>query len=101
MNGYSHYMPYAEPGRSFDLVGYLVVAPSLVRAREIRLLAALRTTVDGLCLWGRNVRQIGKVQVIVASGVEVEPLLQKSMTVPRDGSETHAAVPVTRVKSGF
>ncbi|KAJ1620396.1 hypothetical protein T492DRAFT_1129227 [Pavlovales sp. CCMP2436] len=38
MNGYSHYMPYADPGRSFDLVGYLIVAPSLVRARKTRVL---------------------------------------------------------------
>ncbi|KAJ1638660.1 hypothetical protein T492DRAFT_833579 [Pavlovales sp. CCMP2436] len=38
MNGYSHYMPYSEPGRSFDLVGYLVVAPSLVSTRETRVL---------------------------------------------------------------
>jgi len=140
MNGYSHYMPHAAPGNSFDLVGYLVVSPSLVRARETRvlnlaseqsgwgtpprdkewrrwlgapgdfhaaiaqLLAALRTTVDGLwytfergtgrilkqggsntslnqdlvlpfipnvltrSLWGRNVRQVGKVQVIGRGG---------------------------------
>ncbi|KAJ1637209.1 hypothetical protein T492DRAFT_834714 [Pavlovales sp. CCMP2436] len=140
MNGYSHYMPFADPGRSFDLVGYMVVAPSLVRARETRvlnlaskqngwetpphdmewrhwlgasgdvymaiakLLDTLRTTVDGLwytfergtgkilrqggshisldqalvlplipnvltrSLWGRNVRQAGKVQVIIGSG---------------------------------
>ncbi|KAJ1629134.1 hypothetical protein T492DRAFT_873982 [Pavlovales sp. CCMP2436] len=72
MNGYSHYMPYAEPGRSFDLVGYLSVSPSLVRAPPgdvhvaiAQLLAALRTTVDGLCLWGRNMRQTGKVQITV------------------------------------
>ncbi|KAJ1629208.1 hypothetical protein T492DRAFT_1012652 [Pavlovales sp. CCMP2436] len=120
MNGYSHYMPHAAPGNSFDLVGYLVVSPSLVRARETRvlnlakpgefqaaiaqLLAALRTTVDGIwytferetgrilkkggsntslnqdmvlpfipnvltrSLWGRNVRQAGKVQVIGRGG---------------------------------
>ncbi|KAJ1626742.1 hypothetical protein T492DRAFT_842921 [Pavlovales sp. CCMP2436] len=140
MNGYSHYMPFADPVRSFDLIGYMVVAPSLVRARETsvlklaskqngwetplhdkewrrwlgasgdvymaiaKLLATLRTTVDGLwysfergtgkilmqgrshisldqalvlplipnvltrSLWGRNVRQAGKVQVIIGSG---------------------------------
>ncbi|KAJ1635611.1 hypothetical protein T492DRAFT_835915 [Pavlovales sp. CCMP2436] len=129
-------MPFADPSRSFDLVGYMVVAPSLVRARETsvlklaskqngwetplhdkewrrwgdvymaiaKLLATLRTTVDGLwytfergtgkilmqggshisldqalvlpfipnvltrSLWGRNVRQAGKVQVIIGSG---------------------------------
>ncbi|KAJ1629948.1 hypothetical protein T492DRAFT_840410 [Pavlovales sp. CCMP2436] len=133
MHGYSHYMPFADPGRSFDLVGYMVVAPSLFRARETsvlnlvskqngwetpphdkdwrrwlgasgdvymaiaKLLTTLRTTVDGLwytfergtgkilmqggshisldqalvlplipnvftrSLWGRNVRQAGKV----------------------------------------
>ncbi|KAJ1616822.1 hypothetical protein T492DRAFT_850543 [Pavlovales sp. CCMP2436] len=38
MNGYSHYMPFADPGRSFDLVGYMVMAPSLVRARETSVL---------------------------------------------------------------
>ncbi|KAJ1625820.1 hypothetical protein T492DRAFT_1036885 [Pavlovales sp. CCMP2436] len=127
MNGYSHYIPHAAPGHSFDLVGYLVVSPSLVRARETRvlnlaseqngwetpprdkewrrwlgapgdfhaaiaqLLAALRTrtTVDGIwvartlnqdlvlpfipnvltrSLWGRNVRQVGRVQVIERGG---------------------------------
>ncbi|KAJ1631167.1 hypothetical protein T492DRAFT_839428 [Pavlovales sp. CCMP2436] len=133
-------MPFADPVRSFDLIGYMVVAPSLVRARETsvlklaskqngcetpphdkewrrwlglsgdvymaiaKLLATLRPTVDGLwytfergtgkilmqggshisldqalvlplipnvltrSLWGRNVRQAGKVQVIIGSG---------------------------------
>ncbi|KAJ1623467.1 hypothetical protein T492DRAFT_1125637 [Pavlovales sp. CCMP2436] len=95
MNGYGHYMPYAEPGWLFDLVGYLVVSPSLVRARETRvlnlaskqngwetqprdkewrrwlgapgdvhvaiakLLAALRTTVDGL--WYTFKRGTGRI----------------------------------------
>ncbi|KAJ1622438.1 hypothetical protein T492DRAFT_1062539 [Pavlovales sp. CCMP2436] len=117
MNGYGHYMPHAAPSHSFDLVGYLVVSPSLVRARETRVLNLAseqngwetpprdkECTVDGIwytfergtgrilkqggsntslnqdlvlpfipnvltrSLWGRNVRQVGKVQVIGRGG---------------------------------
>ncbi|KAJ1635969.1 hypothetical protein T492DRAFT_835626 [Pavlovales sp. CCMP2436] len=32
-------MPYTAPGKSFDLVGYLVVSPTLVRTRETRVLS--------------------------------------------------------------
>ncbi|KAJ1617150.1 hypothetical protein T492DRAFT_850306 [Pavlovales sp. CCMP2436] len=32
-------MPYSAPGKSFDLVGYLVVSPTLVRTRETRVLS--------------------------------------------------------------
>ncbi len=39
MHGYSHYMPYSALGKSFDLVGYLVVSPTLVRTRETRVLS--------------------------------------------------------------
>ncbi|KAJ1625457.1 hypothetical protein T492DRAFT_843906 [Pavlovales sp. CCMP2436] len=32
-------MPYSAPGKSFDLVGYLVVSPTLVRTRKTRVLS--------------------------------------------------------------
>ncbi|KAJ1616808.1 hypothetical protein T492DRAFT_1134940 [Pavlovales sp. CCMP2436] len=140
MNGYSHYMPYAEPGRSFDLVGYLVVSPSLVRARETRvlnlaskqngweipprdkewrrwlgapgdvhvalaqLLAALRTTVDGL--WytlergtGRILRQGGShislnqdLVLPLIPNVLTRSLWGRNVIVGRGGGATVAGV---------
>ncbi|KAJ1625113.1 hypothetical protein T492DRAFT_844214 [Pavlovales sp. CCMP2436] len=106
-------MPFADPGRSFDLVGYMVVAPSLVRARETsvlnlaskqngwetpphdkewrrwlgasgdvymaiaKLLATLRTTVDGL--WYTFERGTGKILMQGGSHIPDAFRPQKSM----------------------
>ena len=36
MHGYRHYMPFDHPGNSFDLVGYMVCHPDLLRKCEAR-----------------------------------------------------------------
>ncbi|KAJ1630641.1 hypothetical protein T492DRAFT_839866 [Pavlovales sp. CCMP2436] len=69
----SHYMPFAEPGRSFDLTSphdkewlRWLGAPGDEYKAIANILKNLRTTVDGL--WCTFERGTGKVQVVIGRG---------------------------------